>query len=250
MAINTTDKVTVGLVQNRGIAINEGTRNRLKGVFAGIGNFAGISVGGGGTTGTGGGGSAPPLVIAGAGDDGSDVIAFDPMLDEVRPGDLIKSDFMTRLLRRINVLEAAVLKLASGGDVVVPDLFGQQLSKVAAAVKQSGKLKVGLVLDAVGTEIDADAAAEGARLVLGQYPVPGAEVDEGTGLNLFVSITLRGQQPVGGIGGATEFFSVNRTAAPGGAAEGELERVTDEAPPPAAGGASKGASKARKSPAK
>ena len=253
MAIITTDKITVGDVQNRGIAINQGSSNKFTGVFANIGNlsnlFENIVVGGGGGGGGGATGGTGTIVIAGAGDDGSDVIAFDPMLDEVRPGDLITSDFMKRLLQRINVLEAAVLKLASGGEVVVPDLFGQQLSAVRTAVNQSGgKLKFGLVLDAFQTEIDPDETDEGPRLVLGQYPVPGAEVDEGTELNLFVSTTVGFNRTDAGFDFALANPSA-ASAAPAPAAE-ELQRVTDETPTPAAGGASKGASKARKGPAK
>lgn len=246
---------TMAQAQNLDIAINQGSGTRFTGVFAGVGNTNAISVGGGGGISTGGGGkgggtgSGESIVIAGAGDDGSDLVAFDAMLSEARPGDLITSDFMTRLLKRINVLEAAVLKLASGGDVVVPDLFGQKLSKVAAAVKNSaGMLEFGLVLDAVGTEIDPEEVDDGARLVLGQYPVPGAEVDEGTELNLFVSIIFRGQQPGGGISGASGI--ANRDAAPAAAAAEELQRVTDEAPQSGAGGASKNASKSRKPAAK
>lgn len=251
MAINT--------IQNQDISISPGRGSQVTGVFAGIGNSAGISVGGGGATtgtgGTGGGGSAPPIVIAGAGEDGSDLIAFDPMLDEARPGDLITADFMTRLLRRINVLEAAVLQLASGGDVVVPDLFGQPLSAVAAAVNQSaGKLAFGLVLDGLGTEINPQESFNSTRLVLGQHPAPGAEVDEGTELNLLVSIifSLRQNDAAGGAGGGFNVASAEASGARAAAAPaaGELQRVTDDTPQRAAGGASKGASKARKSSAK
>lgn len=251
--------MAISTIQNQDISINPGRGTQVTGVFAGIGNSAGIVVGGGGaTTGTGGtavGGSAPPIVIAGAGEDGADLIAFDPMLDEARPGDLITADFMTRLLRRINVLEAAVLKLAAGGEVVVPDLFGQQLSAVAAAVEQSaGKLKFGLVLDGLGTEIDPEETDDGTRLVLGQYPAPGAEVDEGTELKLLVSIifTLRQNDAGGGAGGGFNFVSAEASGARAAAppAAGELQRVTDDPPPRAAGGASKGASKARKSASK
>ena len=254
--------INLNALRNQDIAITQGRGNRLSDVFAALGNRDMVNVGGGRTLnpgsltgGTGGRGTGPTVAIAGSGG-GSDVIAYDTMLDEVRPGDLITSDFMIRLLRRINVLEAAVQQLASGGEVIVPDLFGQPLRKVTAAVKKgAGKLEFGLVLDVTGEQIDPEKADDAARVVLGQYPVPGEEVDEGTELNLLVSILpRRGEQPGGGIGGALDFARASRGgAAPGAAADatGELERVTDETPPPAAGGASKGASKAaRKSPAK
>lgn len=249
---------TTAQIQDLDITITQGTAGRLKGVFAGIGNTAGIIVGGTGG-GAGGQGSGPGILIAGAGEDGGDEIAFDSMLDEVRPGDLITSDFMMRLLARVNQLEAAVLKLAEGGDVVVPDLFGQTLTKVAEAVGNSGgKLAFGLVLDVIAQEIDPTEDDEGPRLVLAQYPAPGDEVDEGTELNLLVSFLNRGVQAermvAGDVVGASSFRgpAVRAEPAAGGPSSGELQRVTDEPARPGAGTKSgaRGASKSRRTAAK
>jgi hypothetical protein len=165
------------------------------GALTNIGALAGI-----GTGATGGRGTGPAIVIAGAGEEGGDAVAFDPMLDEVRPGDLITSDFMMRLLARINRLEAVARTLAARGEVLVPDLFGQSLSATLAAVQASdGLLRVGRILDTAGQQVSA--SQPGTRVVLGQHPAPGEEVDRGTRLNLLVSFVVSsGQQPAPGGG--------------------------------------------------
>lgn len=240
------------------------TGGRFKGVFSEIGSSAGLNsiIGGGGkgggtgggaggAGGTGGkaGGRGSFIVIKGGGDGGADALAFDKMLDEVRPGDLITSDFMVRLLERINQLEAAVLELAKGGDVTVPDFFGRSLLQVVTAVGASnGLLVFGLVLDVGGNVINPNQS--GPRVVLGQHPAPGDEVDEGTELNLLVAFSndLAAGPAGGGAGGGFAGVLGGARSEPAG----ELERVTDDDAQPgaAAKAAPRAASKSRKSPAK
>ena len=244
-------KTTAERINNE-VKIGARTGSRLKGVFAGIGTRAGISLTGGGTKtgGTGGRGSGSVVIIKGGGADGTDEVAVDRMLDEVRPGDLITSDFMVRLLERINQLEAAVLKLAGGGEVTVPDLFGRSLSKVIASVQKSdGALAIGLILDVLGTEVNP--AEPGTRVVLGQQPPAGNEVDEGTEIDLLVSLVQRVDSPPVG-GGINLSDSAPGGPAAGATADGELERVTDDDAAAAAGtkSAPRGASKSRRSPTK
>lgn len=247
-------KVSVGEMLERELAIVSRTGNRFKDVFAGSGNFAGISVGGG-RTGTGGGaggqGAGPVVVIAGAGEEGGDEVVFDPMLDEVRPGDLITSDFMLRLLARVNRLEAVLRRIGEGGAVAVPDFFGVPFQNAIDAVQKSGgKLKFGLMIDTTGQQIDV--ATPGKRVVLGQHPAPGDEVDEGTVLNLLVSPAKGGTGdpvPSAGGGGQNLFRSEPGGPAAGASDAGELERATDDDAQTAAGtkSAPRGASKSRKS---
>lgn len=109
------------------------------------------------------------------------------LLDEVRPGDLITSDFMRRLLTGLARLEVEITDL---GRVQVPELFGKDLEEAEAELTRN-KLKVGKVLDAFGRHVSQNPIERFVeRKVLSQSPPAGSRTDEGESVNLLVSVQL------------------------------------------------------------
>ncbi|MCA1612875.1 MAG: hypothetical protein LC800_01730 [Acidobacteria bacterium] len=115
------------------------------------------------------------------------------LLDEVRPGDLITSDFMRRLLAGLAGLEDYLGQLDdSAGIGAVPDVIFLQLPKALAMLRANEPtLKIEGAYDPFGNKIKLDGeTARGERIVLAQFPVPGAKVTGDRMVKLLVSTEM------------------------------------------------------------
>jgi hypothetical protein len=120
-------------------------------------------------------------------------------LKKVEPGDLIASDLMNLIIDELLDLEAKVAGMGGTGTVTVPSLFGMTLDSAQSLISQPQfKMNMGSVLDAYGTLLNAGENDAKQRLVINQYPVPGARVGTGAFVNLLV-----GAKPSAGGGGTT-----------------------------------------------
>ena len=116
------------------------------------------------------------------------------LLDEVRPGDLITSDFMRRLLQGLAGLEDVLGQLDdSVGIGKVPDVVFLQLPRALTMLRANEpSLDIEGVYDTFGNRVaigEANLKAEtrGERIVLAQFPVPGAKITGDKSVKLLVS---------------------------------------------------------------
>lgn len=106
---------------------------------------------------------------------------------DLKPGDLITSELMNWLLKRITDLEASVGGVV-GGPITVPNLFGRKLGDAQALLGQPGvQLLLGTILDTVGLTVLTTTQNLATRIVLGQSPPPGARVPANSGVALVVA---------------------------------------------------------------
>lgn len=113
------------------------------------------------------------------------------IVDTVRPGDVISSDLMTRIIALLNAHDAALG--AGTGGIVVPNLFGRTIIE-AQLMLQMQQLALGSVVDVFGTIVNPQAAASASLMVLNQVPVAGA----GTIVGAAVSVVVSAQSGGGG----------------------------------------------------
>lgn len=108
-----------------------------------------------------------------------------PTIPEVvRPGDIISSDLLNRMISLINDHDARL-----GGTVggkAVPDLFGRTFAE-ASVMLQLQELALGSVVDTFGTIINTSAGGAGSRIVLNQVPAAGARTMTGAAVHLVVA---------------------------------------------------------------
>lgn len=112
------------------------------------------------------------------------------LLDEVRPGDLITSDFMRRLLAGLAGLEEYLGQLdGSPGIGTVPDVIFLQLPKALAMLRANEpELKIEGAFDPFGNKVRLEGETNrGERIVLAQFPVPGAKITGDRMVKLLVS---------------------------------------------------------------
>lgn len=112
---------------------------------------------------------------------------------EVKPGELISSEWINDLLAKLAELDAQVQLLAGSvgtGSIVVPDLFGRTLTQARQILTlPAQQLSLGSLVDAVGANVNPNSAEAGALIVIGQYPVPGARSVPGGAVSLLLSAT-------------------------------------------------------------
>lgn len=105
--------------------------------------------------------------------------------DTIRPGDVISSDLMVRLIALVNAHEVALGGVAAGG-ITVPDLFGRNLAEARVAL-QLQRLVLGTVIDAFGAIVSSATSATSSVAVLNQVPAAGARTVAGAAVNLVVA---------------------------------------------------------------
>ena len=108
------------------------------------------------------------------------------IVDTVRPGDVISSDLMARIIALLNAHDAALG--GGGGGIAVPNLFGRTLTE-ARLMLQLQQLALGTVVDIFGVIVNPNAAASGSLVVLNQVPIAGAGTIVGATVGLVVSST-------------------------------------------------------------
>jgi len=111
------------------------------------------------------------------------------IVDDVRPGDIISSDLMRRIVKMLN--EHEVKLGGSPGGIVVPNLFGKTVAQ-AKVILPLQQLTLGVLVDTDGTSVDPNAAGADARLVLGQVPAAGQGTFLGGSVDLLVAGTGSG----------------------------------------------------------
>ncbi len=113
------------------------------------------------------------------------------LLDEVRPGDLITSDFMRRLLQGLAGLEDVLGQLDDPvGIGKVPDVVFLQLPRALTMLRANEpSLSIEGVYDTFGNKVATGDKNEsrGERIVLAQFPVPGAKITGDKSVKLLVS---------------------------------------------------------------
>jgi hypothetical protein len=107
------------------------------------------------------------------------------ILDTPRPGDVISSDLMTRIVTMLNAHEAALSGTSAGG-VVVPSLFGRTLAETRVALGLQ-QLVLGTVVNVFGATVNTSGSSTGTLMVLNQVPAGGARTVAGAAVNLVVS---------------------------------------------------------------
>lgn len=114
------------------------------------------------------------------------------IVDNIRPGDVISSDLMTRIIAILNAHDA----LLGGGSegLVVPNLFGRSITD-ARVMLQLQQLTLGTVVDVFGTIVNSQAVASASLIVLNQVPVAGAGTILGAAVSLVVSAQSGGGVP-------------------------------------------------------
>ena len=116
--------------------------------------------------------------------------------DTVRPGDIISSDLMARIIALLNAHDAA---LGGGtGGLVVPNLFGRTVAE-ARVILQLQQLVLGSVVDVFGTIVNPQATTSASLMVLNQVPVAG----QGTIAGAAVSLVVAAPAGSGGGGGTS-----------------------------------------------
>lgn len=106
---------------------------------------------------------------------------------DLKPGDLITSELMNWLLKRISDLEASIGAVV-GGPITVPNLFGRTVSDVQALLGQPAfQLVLGTVLDTFGVTVLPASQGFATRVVLAQSPPPGSRVPAQSGVALVVA---------------------------------------------------------------
>lgn len=115
------------------------------------------------------------------------------ILDTVRPGDVISSDLMARIIAALNAHDAA-LSGSAGAGVVVPELFGRTLGEARVSL-QLQQLVLGSVVDAFGIFVNTAGSSADSRIVLNQVPAGGARTVVGGAVNLVVSGQSGGTTP-------------------------------------------------------
>lgn len=106
------------------------------------------------------------------------------LTDTVRPGDVITSDLMMRLIALVNAHETALGGGTAG--VVVPSLFGRTLGEARTAL-QLQQLVLGTVVDVFGNFVNAAGSSSDGLMVLNQVPASGARTVTGGSVNLVVA---------------------------------------------------------------
>lgn len=134
------------------------------------------------------------------------------LTDTIRPGDVISSDLMTRIIAMLNAHEAAIGGGTTGG-VVVPNLFGRTLSNARTALTQQ-QLTLGTVVDVFGAIVNTTGSTAGGLMVLNQVPIGGSRTVIGASVNLVVSAASGG-------GGTTPTVPVVNLAVPSTVRAGE-----------------------------
>ena len=114
------------------------------------------------------------------------------IVDNVRPGDVISSDLMTRIIAMLNAHDAALG--GTGGGLIVPNLFGRSITQ-ARILLQLQQLTLGTVVDVFGSIINSQAVASASLIVLNQVPVAGAGTILGAAVSLVVSAQSSGGVP-------------------------------------------------------
>lgn len=144
--------------------------------------------------GGGGGGAMAPGGQLNGGFGGGSGELIRSLLNEVRPGDLITSDFMRRLLQALAGLQDILGQLDdSVGIGKVPDVIFLQLPQALSILRGNDPpLKIEGVYDTFGNRVavgDADmkAGSRGERIVLAQFPVPNAKITGDKSVKLLVS---------------------------------------------------------------
>ena len=139
-------------------------------------------------TGGGGGGGATGMIRwKGTGGSGELIRS---LLEDVRPGDLITSEFMRKLLRGLADLEDYLGQLDdSVGIGRAPDVVFLQLPRAVSALRANDPaLTIEGIYDTFGNKINpADDKMRGERIVLAQFPVPGAKITGDRSVKLVVS---------------------------------------------------------------
>lgn len=115
------------------------------------------------------------------------------LVDDIRPGDIISSDLMRRIVQMLNDHELKLGGTPSG--VVVPSLFGKTVAQ-AKTILPLQKLTLGVLVDTAGASVDPNAAGADTRLILGQVPSAGQGTFLGGSVDLLVAGTGSGTGPV------------------------------------------------------
>jgi IPT/TIG domain len=112
--------------------------------------------------------------------------------DSVRPGDVISSELMARIIALLNAHDAA---LGGGvGGMVVPNLFGRTIAD-ARLILQLQQLTLGSVIDVFGALVNPSAVDSAALIVLNQVPAAGIGTSSGAAVSLVVSGVSGGTGP-------------------------------------------------------
>lgn len=115
------------------------------------------------------------------------------IIDTIRPGDVISSDLMARIIALLNAHDLALG--GAGGALAIPNLFGRTVTE-ARLMLQLQQLALGSVVDIFGAIVNPNSSASGSLVVLNQVPIAGAGTIVGAAVSLVVSGSGGGGGPV------------------------------------------------------